>query len=172
MRIRNTTALLAATALALGLSACGGDDAGEGDAAGSPLAEAIAADIVSDGGMVSSEEEATCWANKIVDGIGEDRLNELGVTVEDVGDVDELDFDDGEVDVMVDSMFDCVDVKTLFAASFADEAGGEVADCIAEALDEDLVKEVVKASLAGTEPSADAISQAQQIAADCGVEGA
>jgi hypothetical protein len=171
MKITRTTALLTATALTFGLGACGGDD--EGGAAGSPLAEALAADMLDEGegSPVATEEEANCWANSIVDEIGEDRLEELGMTVENVGDVEDYDFTDDEMSTMVESMFDCIDVKAAFAAEFEEDFGAEGAECVADALDEDLVKEAMLAEQSGAEePSAEFMQAFLDIAAECDLD--
>jgi hypothetical protein len=171
MKITRTTALLAAAALTVGLGACGGGD-DEGGAAGSPLAEALAADILdeAEGSPVATEEEANCWANQIVDEIGEDRLEELGMTVDNVGDIEDYDFTDEEMSSMVDSMFDCIDVKAAFAEEFEADFGAEGAECLADALDEDLVKEVMLAEQTGDEPSAEFMQTFLDIAAECNLD--
>lgn len=170
MKISTTTALLSAAALTFGLAACGGDD--EGGAAGSPLAEALATEIMaeSESSPVGSEEEATCWANKIVGDIGEDRLAELGMTVDDIKDVEDYDFTPEEMSTMVDAMFSCVDVKAAFAAEFEEEFGAEGAKCLADELDEDLVKDAMLADQSGGEPSEEFMQAFLDIAADCDLD--
>lgn len=172
MKMSRTTALLAAAALTVGLAACGGGDE-EGDAAASsPLAEALATDMLdSDSSPVGTEEEANCWANQIVDDIGEDRLEELGMTVENVGDMEDYDFTDEELSTMVDGMFGCIDVKAAFAAEFEEDFGAEGAKCVADALDEDLVKEAMLADQSGAdEPSAEFMQAFLDIAAECNLD--
>ena len=173
MKMTRTTALLAAAALTVGLGACGGGDEDGGAAAASPLAEALAADMLDDseGSPVGTEEEANCWANQIVDDIGEDRLEELGMTVENVGDMEDYDFTDEELSTMVDGMFDCIDVKAAFAAEFEEDFGAEGAKCVADALDEDLVKEAMLADQTGAdEPSAEFMQAFLDIAAECNLD--
>lgn len=171
MKMTRTTALLAAAALAFGLGACGGGDE-EGGAAASPLAEALAADMLdSDSSPVGTEEEANCWANQIVDDIGEDRLEELGMTVENVGDMEDYEFTDEELSTMVDGMFECIDVKAAFATQFEEDFGAEGAKCVADALDEDLVKEAMLADQSGAdEPSAEFMQAFLDIAAECNLD--
>ena len=167
--ITRTTALIAAATLAVGLSACGGGDDSAGGDASSPLAEAIAADMMeeSEGSPVATQEEANCWANKIVSDIGEDRLEELGVTVDNVGDIEDLDLTDEEMNTLIDGMFGCVDVKAMFAEQFEEDFGAEGAQCLADALDEDFVREAMVAEQEGTEPSADFMQAFLDIAAEC-----
>lgn len=144
---------------------------------GGDLVQAIADDIMVDvdagDGPVANREEAECWANGVVDGIGEDRLNELGLTADNVVDPDQLDLTAEEVDVVVDSLFDCADVQQAFADQFAAQFGEEGANCVAEALDEELVREALSASIAGddSEPSAEFLEKFTQIATDCGITG-
>jgi hypothetical protein len=139
----------------------------------SALADNMMEEAAVGGSPVATREEAECWANRIVDGVGEDRLNELGVTPQSVGELDELDLTDAEISTVVDSLFDCADVQQAFADQFSTDFGAEAATCIADALDEDLVKEALRASIAGdaSEPSAEFIETFTQIAADCGIQG-
>jgi hypothetical protein len=147
----------------------------EAPSGGSPLAVALAdnmmAEAATGGSPVASREEADCWANGIVDGIGEDRLTEMGVTPEAIGELDELPLDDGEVSVVVDSLFACVDVQQSFADQFAGEFGQEAADCFAAQLDADLMKEILAAQIGGGDASAETFAAFQEIATGCGIEG-
>lgn len=171
--------LVATVALVFGAAACGGGDdsggGGDGADADSPLVQALAANLLEDGedSPVASQEEAECWASGVVGGIGEDRLTELGVTPEDVGDIEDLALTDDEVSVVVDSLFGCADVQQAFADQFAADFGEEAATCIAEQLDEDLVKQALTASIAGddAQPSAEFLEQFAAIAGDCGLDG-
>lgn len=144
---------------------------------GGSLAAALADNMMEDSAAgdspVATREEAECWANGIVDGIGEDRLTELGVTPESVGELEDLALTDDEVSTVVDSLFDCADVKQAFADSFAADFGAEAASCIAEGLDEDLVKQALSASIAGddSQPSAEFLEAFTQLASDCGIQG-
>jgi hypothetical protein len=153
MKIRTTTAALTAAVLTLGLAACGGDDeSGGGDL--SPLAQAIADDMLDtseEGGMVPTVDEANCFAGSVVDGIGEDRLRELGVDESTVQDIEELDFSAEEVDVVVDSMFDCVDVSSMMASELEADFGAEGAQCVADKLDAEFLKDIMAQEFAGVE---------------------
>ena len=122
---------------------------------------------------IADEEEAQCWASGVVGGIGEDRLGELGVTPENVGDIEDLDLTDEEVlrrrRLAVRLLRRPAGVRRQFAADF----GAEAATCIADKLDEDLVKEAMSASIAGddSEPSAEFLEAFAAIAGDCGLDG-
>ena len=161
---------LAAVALTFGLAACGGGDGGGDAAADSPLAKALAANLLEEGdGPVSSEEEANCWAGKVVSEVGEDRLNELGVTEANIPELDEAGFSEAEVSAIVDSMFECVDVQAAFAAEFEDEFGAEAAGCLADGLDENFVKEAMLSEVDGSEPSMEFMEKFFELAVDCDI---
>ncbi len=156
-----------AIALTFGVAACGG---GGDSAADSPLAEALAANMqAEEEGLVNSEEDAECWAGKVVSDIGEDRLAELGMTETDVPDIDEMDFTSDEVSSVVDSMFECIDVKAAFAAEFESDFGAEAAGCLADGLDEQFVKEILLSEMDGSEPSEEFMQNFLDIAADCDI---
>lgn len=169
--------IAAVAALTLAAAACGSDDDGGGNAAGAdtPIGEALAAQILEesdseDGSVAQTEEEARCWAGKIVDDIGEERLEELGVTAENVGDIEDIDFTDGEVDALVDGMFDCIDVAAAFASQFEEEFGEEGAQCMAENLDQEFVRDMMKVAVSGdesTEPPDEFFQAFLDIAAEC-----
>ena len=155
-------------------AACGGDDDGSGGgasaAADSPIGKALTAELMSeDDSVVQDEEEARCWSGKIVDGIGEDRLGELGVTAQNVGELEDIGFTEGEVGTIVDSMFDCTDVKESFAKSFEEDFGAEGAACVADKLDPDFVRELMVSSFTGNEPEpgGDFLQAFLDIAAEC-----
>lgn len=169
-------AFAALCTLALAATACGGDDDGGGaasDGADTPIGQALTAEIMDDAdgddSVAQTEEEARCWSGKIVDDIGEDRLNELGVTADNVGDIEDIDFSEGEIDTIVDGMFDCVDVRASFATQFEGDFGAEGAQCVADELDEDLVKDVMKSAVSGddAEPSDEFFQAFLDIAAKC-----
>jgi hypothetical protein len=135
------------------------------------LADNMMEEAATGGSPVTSREEADCWANGIVDGIGEGRLGEMGVTPDAIGEIDELPLTDDEVSVVVDSLFECVDVQQSFADQFAGDFGQEAADCFAAELDADLLKEILGAQLAGGEASEEAFAAFQEIATTCGIGG-
>ncbi|MEM7285116.1 MAG: hypothetical protein AAF480_02100 [Actinomycetota bacterium] len=159
-------------AIAIVASACGGDDDDGGVAAAdSPLVSAIADEIV-DGSdpdsPVGTRQEAECWAGRIVGGIGESRLAELGVSVNDVGELDEYDFSDGEIDTIVDSLGDCVDLRALMAQEMVGDLGEDAANCVADAFDDGFLSDLMKASFRGEEPGGDEFFQTMlDIAAEC-----
>lgn len=146
--LRRTFAVLAIVATA---AACGGDDDG-GDAADSPLGQALSAEFLSEeDSPITTQEQADCVAGGIVSGVGEDRLTELGVTPDNVGDgdIEDLAFTADEAAVVVDSLFDCVDVQEALATEFAADFGEDGGRCLAENLDEDLLRDLMASAFLG-----------------------
>lgn len=160
--------LIALLAITLFATACGDDDSGGGNDA---LVQALADEIESDpDGFTGSRDEAECFSRGMVDGIGVERLAELGVTVDEVNGVDQLDFEPGEGDVVVDTLFDCVDVTELMREQFAaDGTPAEEAECMANELDEDTLRSLFSATFAGEEPGGEEfLAKMFEIAATCG----
>ena len=116
----------------------GGTDGATG---GDALVDAMVADIVGEVDPLTADEgEARCVAQGIVDQIGVDRLAAEGITAETTGDITEGSFSDDEIDSIVGTMFDCVDVQASFAASMVDDVGEEAADCLGAGMTEDFAK--------------------------------
>lgn len=165
--------LMAFVAFALVASACGGDDDDGGVAAAdSPLVGAIAEQMMEGADAdspIATQAEAECWAGRVVGNIGEDRLGELGVTVDNVGDIEDLDFTDGEVDTIVSSLGDCVDLKALMAEQMAGDLGEEAANCVAGELDDDFLNGLIGAAFRDEDPSGsdDFFQTMLDIAAEC-----
>lgn len=164
-------------ALAATAAACGGDDDGGGGdsaAADTPIGQALTAELLSEteDSPIGTEEEARCVAGGIVSGIGEDRLTELGVTPESVGNIEDIGFDADEADEIVDAMFSCVDVKAALAEEFEAEFGAEGAECLADGLGDDRLRELMASSFLGDESeemSDEFFQEFLDIAADCDV---
>lgn len=166
----------AVATMTLAVAACGSDSGGGGASAGAdtPVGKALTEEILSDaadddGSVAQTEEEARCWSGKIVDGVGEDRLAELGVTADRVGDIEDIDFTDAELDTLVDGMFECIDVKAAFATQFEEDFGEEGAQCLADELDQDLIKDIMKLAVSGddSEPPDEFFQAFLDIAAKC-----
>ncbi len=162
----------AACAAALLASACGSDtEAGSG--ADTAIGQALTEEFLSEGDSpITTEEQARCMSGDIVDNIGEDRLAELGVTADNVADIDEIDFTDAEFDTIVDALFDCVDVRDAMATEMAGDFGEEGAACVADNLDEDLLRDVMAAGFRGedAEPSNDFLQAMLDVAAECDLD--
>ena len=155
--------LIAAVLGAVVIAGCGdSDDSGGGDGGSdSELVDAMAAQLTEDESVPVSEDEAQCIAGDIVDGVGEDRLEELGVTAESVsddsaGDITELDFTDEEVTVLVDAIDGCADLKAIFAESMSADGtvSADDAECLVDELPDDFVRGALEASFSGQDPTA------------------
>lgn len=149
--VRRALAILTVTTAVV---ACGGDDGGgDADAADTPVGRALTAELMaeSDDSPIATEEDARCVAGGIVSGIGEERLEELGVTAETAegSDMADFDFTEEELGTVVDAIFDCVDIQAALAAEFEADFGAEGAQCLAENLDEELIRDLFAMSFAG-----------------------
>ncbi len=81
------------------------------------LRQALAASIAS-GGATYDESTTECLVSAIIDGIGYDRLIELGVRPGNVDDVDPiLDMTDAEREAYVDALGSCTSLRDLAIAS-------------------------------------------------------
>lgn len=140
MMKKMTLALVALTVVA---GACGSDDSGSDSALVAPLS----AEFQAEGDLASSAEEGDCIAGKIVSGIGEDELLEKGLTPEDAGDIDDYDWSEGEADVIVGAVEDCVDIKKALQTSLEEDFSSEDAACLVDGLDGDLILEAMKLTI-------------------------
>ena len=161
--------LVALGVFSLIASACGGDDAV--DISDSPLAQAIAASLTEQGDSspVSTQEEAECFAGRVVSELGESRLNSLGVTEDNVGDIDEIDFNGAELDTIVENLGECVDLASALAEEFEEDFGEEGAKCLADNLDNDIILDVMRAGFSDpdAEPSDEFFQAFLDVAAEC-----
>jgi hypothetical protein len=157
MRGRNLAlALLVAAAPAVG--ACS-DDGGDADA--QPYIDALAESFQEEEeGFAPTEEQAECMAEKTIDAIGADTLEEAGITPEEVVDSDGpedlgLELSEDQATEAARAFFDC---DLSFAEAFAGaDAEEEAVECIDENLDEDLMVEAIAAQYQGDEETADEI---------------
>jgi len=76
---------------------------------GDGLVDALASDLLSLPGTEFDESEAICAGNIIIQDIGKERLNELGVTAEDTDAMLEASFSDEEVEVLTEKIYECID---------------------------------------------------------------
>lgn len=113
-------AFAAGASAALLLAACG-----EGQSDEDAMVESIAASIVQDetfAGYEINRQQATCVAESTVDGIGVERLGEIGFDA-DAASTEEIDLaqlSDDEVEVIGGAMEDCIDdIGTVLADTVA-----------------------------------------------------
>lgn len=100
------TAFALVLAATLVISACGDDDSADQEAI-----DAVAADLMDDsdfGEIDINKEDAQCAAERIVDGLGADRVEEAGFTGEDP-DPDLSEFSEEELGTMASGLEACVD---------------------------------------------------------------
>ena len=164
-RVRLSIAVLAALVAA----ACGGSDDG-GSAERSDLAVALGAAFVDGDTPSANQAEADCAADYIVDIVGEDRLTELGVTPDRIPPIQEVDFTDAEIGMVVGGFNTCSDLVANFEADLAEEVGEEAAACMAETLGFSVLNEVLRATFADDVAALERTSDSFSIAADfCGL---
>ena len=157
-------------ALMLIAAACGDDDdSGSTDISDDPLAMALADSVVEEDSPFATQEDANCFASEVVGEIGTDRLNELGVTEDNIGEIEDIDFTEGEIDIIVDAMSDCVDLTAALAAEFDADFGAVGAECLAEGLGDDLLSDLMKSSFTGEEVElpVEFFQQFLDLAAEC-----
>lgn len=157
--------------LVLVAGACGDDDGGSAASTDDPLVQAIVDEMLADEtNPAASRDEAECFASGVVGAIGTDRLNELGVTPDDVGSLDEIGFERAEVEVVVDEMFDCTSAAEEFVNQFSvDGMSDEDAACLADAFGEDKLKEFMVSAFLDEEPS-DLFATITTAMNDCGID--
>lgn len=151
------------------IAGCGGGDDSD-SSADSPLVQALSSEIYAESASgVSTEEEASCVAESVVSGIGAERLQSLGMSADNVGDIGQYEFTDDEIGVIVDSLLSCVDVKAALADEMTSQFGGEGAECVAQNLDDDFVRDMMSTAL--KDPNAEMPDEFFQtfldIAAEC-----
>jgi len=122
----------------------GDDDSGDGPSGDrsvptSGLRLAIYESILAESGddaqdPFSQEEIAACVANGSVDAVGEDGLASYGITEDNVGSVDEIEFEKDDADALADVWVGCIDFTEFAAAS-----GGtpEQQACLEDVFDSD-----------------------------------
>lgn len=143
----------AVCAALLTLTACGGGD----DEAKENLKESL----IENGDIAGTEltdEEAGCLSDGMVDDIGTDKLEEIGLVDENGALVEDAQPDDlgaEDADALAATIVGCVDVQELLAEEMGpamEQMGGEAQDCISEAFDEDTIEGLLSASFQGEEP--------------------
>ena len=139
------------TVLALATAACGGGGDSEEE-----LVDALTVALSEDtdpGSPLTGTGVARCFAEKIVGNFGVDRLNEIGVTADDVGTPEEAvaQLTDAERTVFADSAIGCIDVEAFLTAEFVEQGiAASAAACLAtEVKDLEVVNEMFAAGVLG-----------------------
>ncbi|MFH1329097.1 MAG: hypothetical protein ABIJ48_00335 [Actinomycetota bacterium] len=141
--------------LMLVMTACGDDDDGGLNAETQAKVDEIKAELLADTSAdnpFADEATASCFANGIVGKFGLERINELdtGSGVEDGFAL----MSAAEQESVADLAMDCIDfqsiIKDQMAASGLPE---EQATCVANALSDDLLKDLFLAEIRGEDPA-------------------
>lgn len=173
--MKKTLKLVAAlAAVAMMAGACGDDDGGGGGSASadSPLVQAIVDDVMADSdGITTDRAEAECFVGGVVGTLGEDRLNELGVTEDNVVGLDEIEWTEDEATSVVDKMFDCIDMGESFIEQMEfGDLDDEQTACVQDVFSEDVLKGFFVGTLTNDEEAASGLFALFGELADCGVD--
>lgn len=103
--------------------------------------------------MVDCGADVECYVSEVVASIGEDRLRALGVSEDNVQDLEDLALESDEIDKVVDSLFGCVDTQALVAENFAEDATPEQAECLTNEFDEDFLRGFMRAGFTDEDPT-------------------
>jgi hypothetical protein len=145
---------LAVLALALLAAACGGDGGGLG-AAAQAKADEIKTELMADTSAenpFTDEAAASCFADGLVGEFGVDRINELdsGAGVEEGF----ANMTAAEQETVADLAMGCIDFQSIIKEQMA--ASGlpeEQANCVADALSDDVLKALFLAQIRGEDPT-------------------
>jgi hypothetical protein len=133
------------------IAACGDDDGGGGSdlsAEEQEYVDAAMAEFDPAEAEPLTEDDARCVVTSMVESLGVDRLEELGITPETFGDDDGAPFPEGltedEANSVVDGFDGCLDLSALFAESMAGDPSidDETKECLADAFDSDTVRRI------------------------------
>ena len=156
------------------LTGCGGgDDGGEGGDSGDAGAsqedsetteakENIKTSLQEQGteafgGVSLSDEQAGCMADGLVDGVGVEKLQEYKLVDADLqwtaGDGPATDLAAGDADAVAGVVTDCIDFQEVFEEQINSESETQLtqeqADCLGDALTDDVVRDALSAQLQG-----------------------
>lgn len=166
MRTRQLAVALSLSAFLVG---CGGGS-DESSAERSELAIALGQEFVSEDTPSATQEEADCAADHIVDVVGEDRLTELGVTPTNIPAIQDVDFTDAEIGMVLGGFNTCSDLVENFTADLTEDVGAEAAECMADTIGFDVLNEVLRATFAEDDAALERTAESFGIAATfCGL---
>ena len=152
--------LLAVLALAALLSGACGDDGGESGSGDAEYVEALADSMRADEELPFADDDVDCLAEEFLGALGgAERLEEEGITAEDLrGDdgLDELGLELGEeeADGIAASFGNCdVSLAELVLAEAGEDVPAEVRTCVEENLDEEVLADFFATVLVDQETS-------------------
>lgn len=140
---------IAISSLLLFAAACGDDDGGgSGDLSGpeQEFVDAAMAEFDPEDAEPLTEDDARCVVTSLVEELGVDRLEELGLTPESFGSEEGAPFPENlsedEANGVVDGFEGCLDLAGLFTQSMAedDSIDDETRECLADAFDKSMVR--------------------------------
>ena len=137
--------------LVVALAACG-DDSGGG--AGGGLSEEeqayvdeAMADFDPEDAEPLTEDDARCMVTSLVEEVGVDRLEEIGLSAESFATDEDLptNLEEDDAQQVIDSMNGCFDLRELFLAGMAEgeELPAEARACLSDAMDDEFVDQVM-----------------------------
>ena len=156
-----TKTIAALCAVLLTLTACGGGE----DEAKDNIKESLLENGGDFAGTELTEEEATCLSDGMVDEIGTDQLQELGLLDEDNNVVEDANPDDlnkEDADALAGTIVDCVDVQELMAEQMGpmmEQMDEKQQECITEAFDDDTIVALISSSFQGEQPDTSALQE-------------
>ena len=145
---------LVLVALVMVLAACGGG--GGLSAEEQAKADEITAELIADPSAenpFADEEKASCFSEGLVGELGLDRINELDTG----GGVDEGfgNMTAEEQSAVADLAIDCIDMQAYMGEMLANAGlSQDQADCVAEGLNDDLIKQLFLAQISGADVTA------------------
>jgi hypothetical protein len=138
--------------LLIGAAACGDDDGGSGSGGLSDkeqeYVDAAMAEYDPEEAKPLTEDDARCIVTSMVEGVGVDRLEDLGITPQQFGSDDGSTFPEGltdeEANRVVDGFDGCIDLPALFTESLAADASLSDEDkaCLDDAFDNDTIRKI------------------------------
>jgi hypothetical protein len=149
-----------------------GEDEGEGEEAAGDVEAEIAAAIIADPDpdFPVTEDQANCIANGIVDGIGEDRLEELGLvelfSSDEQVEFADIDLDEDEVDSLASTFTECLDFRELMMEQFGASLTDEQKACVEEAITDEAIHEFFVVGFSGGDTDA-AAEELGALAQEC-----
>jgi hypothetical protein len=151
--VKNKKWLIVALVAVLSLVAASCSDDSGAAGVDSAFAQAIVDDVMSDGDAVSGDRaEIECYVSGVVASLGEDRLRALGVSEDNVQDLEDLALEPDEIDKVVDSLFGCIDTRAMVAESIAADATPEQTACLVSTFNEDFLRGIMRSSFVNEDP--------------------
>lgn len=149
--------MVAVLALSLVVAACGDDDGGDLSAGETAVVDAIVAGMMDDpdsGNPFSDPEEGRCFAEGMLRDMGLARLAEVGITADSESPEDAFALmTEAEVDDLVDTAFECLDIDALMIEEFANQGISEAsATCVVAELNKvDFFRDSFAAGMTGSD---------------------